>query len=102
MGDVHRTAEHKAARAAWEPTVEAGEAYCAELICLMADRWIEPGTPWDMAHDRRTGGYLGPAHRACNRSEGATYGNRLRGLLRHGGRHEKPAAPTEPWSSRVW
>lgn len=71
---------HQQQRARWRPTVEAGDAYCAEPICIHQDgRWIEPGTPWDLAHDRDHGGYLGPAHRACNRSEGATYGNSLRG-----------------------
>jgi hypothetical protein len=105
VGAVHKTVEHRQAREAWAPTVAAGQAECAEIRCLMGERLIVPGTPWDMAHDRVNGGYLGPAHRGCNRSEGATFGNRLRGLIRHGGGQLPPAgpqAPTVPWSSRVW
>lgn len=68
--------QHQAERRGWAPTVEAGEAWCAEVICLEPDRWIEPGTPWDLAHNRDTGGYLGPAHERCNRAEGARYRNR--------------------------
>lgn len=66
-------ADHQAQREAWRPTVEAGQAHCTEIICLNTSRWIQPGTPWDLAHDRTTGGYLGPAHRKCNRSEGARW-----------------------------
>ena len=73
-------AEHQRERDLWRPTVDAGQAHCAEPICLMPDRWIEPGTPWDLAHDRREGGYHGPAHKRCNSSEGAVYGNHLRGI----------------------
>jgi hypothetical protein len=68
-------AEHQAERKRLAPTVQAGRAYCTEPICLMDDRWIEPGTPWDLAHDRDAGPgrYHGPAHRRCNRSEGARW-----------------------------
>lgn len=65
-----------------KPAVDAGQAYCTEPICLMRSRWIRPGSKWDAAHNRRTGGYRGPAHARCNRSEAATFGNRLRGLRR--------------------
>lgn len=45
----------------------------------MPTRWIQPGTPWDLAHDRsRPGFYLGPAHAKCNRAEGARWGNAQR------------------------
>lgn len=73
---VYDTAEHRNARAAAKPTVDAGQAYCAEIVCLMRSRWIKPGTPWDMAHDRLHGGYHGPAHAKCNRAEGGRYGRR--------------------------
>lgn len=76
---------HKAIRAEYEPLVEAGEADCCEVICLEEldgnDRWIEPGSPWHLAHDRTdpTGNtYLGPAHGRCNSSEGAAFGNAQR------------------------
>lgn len=66
--------EHTAVRARWRPLVDAGQAYCAEIECLEDDRWIPPGTPWDLAHDHQNGGYLGPAHPRCNRTEGARRG----------------------------
>lgn len=85
MAEQHRTPEHREARAAFAPIVAAGEALCAEPICLIerdgGTRWIDPEEEWDAAHDRRdpTGRtYLGPAHSRCNRSEGATWGNRRR------------------------
>jgi hypothetical protein len=62
--------KHRAVRAQWRPVVDAGDAWCAELVCLMPNRWIQPGTAWDLAHDRAGGGYLGPAHAHCNRAEG--------------------------------
>lgn len=67
---------HRKVRAALAPDVEAGKAWCCERICLYRSRWIKPGTPWDLAHDRRfPGAYLGPAHAKCNRAEGARFGN---------------------------
>jgi len=71
---------HRAERARLAPSVEAGEAECAELVCVMPDRWIEPGEEWDLAHDRRVPGtYLGPAHVRCNRREGARWAQTLAG-----------------------
>ena len=89
---------HQQERERWRPTVEAGRAICAEPICLHPTRTINPGTPWDLAHNRRTGGYRGPAHRRCNRAEGARWKEqlRLRGL---------PAAAQDSrsdWHSRPW
>lgn len=80
--------DHQQERARWKPTVDRGEAWCTEPICLMRDRWIPPGTPWDLAHNRETGGYRGPAHARCNRSEGARWGNRVRRTTRRA-----PSAP---------
>jgi len=65
--------DHQQERERWRPIVERGEGCCSEEICLEASRWIRPGTVWDLAHDRRNGGYLGPAHGRCNRSEGARF-----------------------------
>lgn len=72
---------HKQLKARLQPTIDAGLGICCELVCLYPSRAIPAGTKkWDLAHDRRQPGtYLGPAHTKCNRSEGATYGNRLRG-----------------------
>jgi hypothetical protein len=72
--------KHVAERARVKPEVDAGLAYCAEVVCLyeqetgdQESRWIEPGTDWHLAHDRkRPGQYHGPAHARCNDSEGGT------------------------------
>lgn len=74
-------AAHKAERASLVPIVGAGQATCTEPVCLMPTRHIPPGTPWDLAHDRDTTArlgipvYHGPAHRRCNRAEGARWRN---------------------------
>lgn len=89
---------HQQERARWKPTVERGEAWCAEVVCLEQQdgrsRWIRPGTSWDLAHDRANPGrYLGPAHRRCNRAEGARFKNR-------GGRWVQPEP--EPRTANRW
>jgi len=68
-------ARHQAERERWRPVVDAGDAECAELVCLMPTRWIEPGTPWDLAHGDMREEYRGPAHQLCNRSEGGRRGH---------------------------
>ena len=65
--------KHRAERRRLAPLVAAGRCYCTEPICLMGDRWIPPGTPWNLAHNRATGGYHGPSHERCNKSEGAVW-----------------------------
>lgn len=70
---------HRARRKAEAPAVARGQAQCTEPICLTeldtGSRWIEPGTPWDLAHDTDapdgTPRYRGPAHARCNRTEGS-------------------------------
>ena len=69
--------DHQKVRAQWAPVVDNGEAWCAEVVCLEPSRWIRPGTPWDLAHNRDRTSYLEPAHPRCNRSEGSRRGNRL-------------------------
>lgn len=88
-------AKHQAERSRWALVVARGDAWCAELVCLMRNRWIRPGSPWDLAHDREHGGYLGPAHRRCNRAEGARFRNR-------GGRRggSTPLRPSRRWVLR--
>lgn len=73
MAEPRYRGQHLRIRATLAPAVEAGQAECAELICLMPTRAIQPGEPWDLAHDREGGGWLGPAHARCNRSEGWHY-----------------------------
>lgn len=87
---------HQLERQRWAPIVAVGNAQCAELRCLMKTRWIAPGTRWDLAHDRANGGYLGPAHARCNRSEGAAHGNRKRGQLRRLITSDRP--PVNRWA----
>lgn len=65
---------YKQTKAALRPTVEAGLAMCAELVCVMPTRHIPAGSPWALAHDHRdpTGHtLLGPAHSRCNSVENA-------------------------------
>lgn len=75
-------AAHQAEKKRWRPIVDAGQAHCTETICLEErdgrTRWIEPGTPWHLAHADGQQGYRGPAHERCNTSEGATRGNAAR------------------------
>lgn len=93
---------HAKARRRYAPLVAAGNAWCTEPRCLMTSRWIPPGSSWDLAHNRTTGEYRGPAHTRCNRSEGATHGNRHR---KHPHRTQRAAttttAPTR-WTSGRW
>jgi hypothetical protein len=72
------TGAYLAIRKAWAPVVARGEAQCHEPVCLMPTRAIAPGSRWDLCHDTTGSRILGPGHRKCNRSEGATRGNKTR------------------------
>lgn len=65
---------HQRERKRWQPVVEAGRAYCTEVVCLEGDRWIHPAAEWDLAHGDTRDTYRGPAHVLCNRSEGGQRG----------------------------
>lgn len=82
MATKYQTAQHKGMRAKLNPIVAAGQAHCTETTCLEEQdgrtRWIPPGTPWDVAHEDNGIDYKGPAHRRCNRADGARRGNRMR------------------------
>jgi hypothetical protein len=67
---------HQRERARWQVIVQAGQAYCQAPVCVMPDRWIPPGTSWDLGHTPSRTGYRGPEHSRCNRREGAIIGNR--------------------------
>jgi hypothetical protein len=72
-GRVYDQKAHRGLREQLRPTVDTGQAWCTEPICIEPTRWIAPGTPWDLAHDRQTGQHRGPAHARCNRSEAHAY-----------------------------
>jgi hypothetical protein len=55
--------EHQKLRAAWAPRVAAGRAHCARC-----GQPIKPTDAWDLDHRDDRSGYLGPAHRHCNRA----------------------------------
>lgn len=74
----YNAASYKQAKEAARPNVNAGLAYCTEIICVMPTRWIPPGTRWVICHDHRdpTGhALLGPGHARCNESENARRNN---------------------------
>jgi hypothetical protein len=72
-GPEHRRIRREVAR-----VVDAGLARC----CRCGEPII-PGSKWDLDHTEDRGGYLGPAHRRCNRRAGAIKGNMARGARRH-------------------
>jgi hypothetical protein len=74
----YRTPEYKRALTHWTAIVRTTGTHCHERVCILGDRQIPAGSlrrTWDLAHDRSTGAILGPAHRPCNRAEGARYRN---------------------------
>ncbi len=64
-------AKHQKERATWQPIVDAGMAHCHAVRCLKADRWIKPGTAWDLGHNEDRTAWTGPEHASCNRTAGA-------------------------------
>ena len=69
---------HQAERKRLTPIVEAGNAYCAEPVCVMSSRWIAPGSKWTLCHDTTGTQWIGPGHQRCNQREAAVRGNRAR------------------------
>lgn len=67
----HRTSAYRRARIYWAGEVAASRGWCAQPDCVMTSRYIPPGAPWDLAHDDTGTRILGPAHRRCNRRDGA-------------------------------
>lgn len=67
---------HDAERRRWAHSVSQGRVRCARC-----GEVIELGDLWDLDHvDGDKSRYLGPSHRSCNRSAGASKGNRRRRL----------------------
>lgn len=91
--------EHEKLRAEWKPLVDAGQAWCAETVCVNpGGRWIKPGTPWHLAHKTDRSGYKGPAHEGCNCADG---GRRSRSRRPKRKQAAGPATPLWP-TSRSW
>lgn len=90
---------HQQEREAWRPIVAAGQAYCAETVCLMKTRLIPPAWAptqlWHVCHDPSGQLVIGVGHRRCNLSEAARRGNRMRR------RRAKPRR-TEPEPTHWW
>jgi hypothetical protein len=96
MAKLQYRGEHQRLKEAFRIAVNAGQAWCTEDTCLMPTRWIPPGTAWDLAHNHQIGGYKGPAHAKCNRTEGAKRSpTRGWGGVNHKRRVIK-------WNSREW
>ena len=70
--------QHQRERARWTPLVNAGRVMCHAVRCLEPHRLIIPGTLWDLGHNPAGTAWTGPEHARCNRSEGATRGNKER------------------------
>lgn len=69
--------DHQKERARWQPAIDAGRGWCAEVICVEASRFIPPGSEWHLAHTPDRSAYRGPAHAACNLSEAGKRGNKI-------------------------
>lgn len=83
---------HQTERKRLQPIVEAGKAYCQQPVCVMANRWIPPGTRWCLGHDDTGTRWIGPVHERCNAADGARRGNRQRS------RRHPTAPPTGRWT----
>jgi hypothetical protein len=60
-------AAHTRERERWRPHVERGDVDCAAPTCVMPERRIQPGQPWDLGHTDDRSTWRGPEHAACNR-----------------------------------
>jgi hypothetical protein len=96
MGGSKYGWDHQQERERWRPIVAAGEAYCAEPVCLMRSRWIQPALAntqlWHVCHDPSGQIVIGVGHRRCNLAEAARRGNRMRRR-----RPKKPEPPSQWW-----
>lgn len=63
-------AAHQAERRSWERELaRVGVVECHARVCLMPDREIYDGDPWDLGHTEDRTGWTGPEHPKCNRTE---------------------------------
>lgn len=86
---------HQRERARLKPIVDAGQAFCAQPVCLMPSRWIQPGTPWALGHSDDRSHWIGSVHYQCNQRDGASKGGKvIAARKRRGGMAN--------WHSRIW
>ena len=81
MADPKYGRRHREQRARDAAIVAEGDAYCAEVECLMPSRWIAPTDRWASAHDPTGTYYVGISHGRCNEHEAAVRGNKARGTI---------------------
>lgn len=103
--------EHRKERARWEPTVQAGEAFCQQGIpgngssgtCLHRTRWIRPGSRWALGHNDQRTTWIGPVHADCNHADASRRGGQTT-AHRYGTNGKPPprTATRQPWHSRTW
>jgi transcription elongation factor Elf1 len=84
---------HQARRRAIAKRLAAG----AVLTCWRCGGALVHGMAWDLGHDDEDRSqYRGPEHRRCNRSAGASKGNRIRG------REKSPRPSSSDAAIRLW
>jgi hypothetical protein len=69
MGAQHDTPEYRRIRDALKRMNQQTDMVCAQPICVMPNRVIHRGDPFDTAHDDAGLAVIGPAHPRCNRHE---------------------------------
>lgn len=80
----HRTPEYLAAYRALRAAQRAGQwLTCVEPICTQHSRAIAPTDRASVSHDPSGRHIIGPSHLACNLSEAATRGNKMRARKPH-------------------
>lgn len=94
--------EHQRERARLKPLVDAGQAYCAQPVCLKPNRWIQPATRWALGHNDDRTAWIGPVHQLCNQRDGASKGGRATAARRGWRRGTPPPHTPRPWRSRAW
>jgi hypothetical protein len=92
---------HRKTRAALAPTVEAGNAHCAQGLngssgtCHYPTRRILPGQKWALGHNDTRTAYIGPVHARCNQLDGASRGGKTIAARR-------AHTSGRIWRSRTW
>ena len=71
---------HQLERERWaRHLAKHGAVDCHAIDCLAPTRTILDGEEWDLGHNPSGSAWTGPEHPTCNRSEGASRGNKARG-----------------------